>query len=145
MADSFDLRKLFYVADEIVDFIELHIRRKGVLGEFANWRKLVDVSVGLYLMVWHNDPVYVGRAVQVGRGLRTRIADYIRKSQSGRKTEAGRWINRHRNEIVVSVFPIGENLECASLTRLFEVLLINRLHPPLNITRLRHEFIKDHP
>ena len=95
-------------------------------------------------MEWHNDPVYVGRAVQVGRGLRTRLADYVRRSESGRKNEAGRWINRHRNEIVVSVFPIGGNFECASLTRLFEVLLINRLHPPLNITRLRQEFIQDH-
>ena len=128
---KFDMQKCLR---RCIDDNPLDLRWEGpfLLGEIEKHPKLIKRMVGVYRFyrkgirrVW-----YIGRAVEYKNGgLRKRLRDYVRKSDSARKSGIGPQAYRDRSQIQVWVMYVGDDLKAVLITRLLEWLLIRRLKP----------------
>lgn len=93
-------------------------------------------SVGLYRHTIGGETMYVGRALELHNGgLRKRLSDYRRQSNSARTHTSGRTVNEHLNDIVTYVLVVGDDEEAVEVTRKLEMRFIARYNPPWNKIR----------
>lgn len=77
--------------------------------------------VGLYRHVVKGKTMYIGRAIELNNGgLRKRLSDYRRKSNSARKHSSGRTINEHLEEITTYILVVGDTEEAVIETKMLE-------------------------
>jgi hypothetical protein len=90
----------------------------GLASDLSGYRK----KVGHYRMTKQSgDVVYVGRATEHKKGgLKKRLTDYTRRSDSGRKHKSGQQIYENRENLTVEVFVMGEGVEAARVAKQFE-------------------------
>lgn len=99
----------------------------------ANLSPLNNV-VGLYKHVVKGEVKYIGRATEWNNGgLRKRLSDYRRGSDSARKHSSGRAINENLSEITTYVLIVGSDAEAAAKTKYLEPLFIDYYAPEWNI------------
>ena len=93
-------------------------QRLGVLKGVA---KTAPCDVGLYRATLRQQIVYVGVATEhENRGLRKRLTDYVRESDSGRKNKAGRCLHRHADVLCIDVLTTGTDSHAAESARRLE-------------------------
>ena len=91
-------------------------------------------TIGLYRAFLGNKVVYVGRAVEFGNGgLSKRLNDYVRNSNSGRKSAAGCKMFAYRNLLNIEVLEVGSQKEDVALVKLLERIYIYDLTPEWNV------------
>lgn len=99
-------------------------------GDFGAHRK----SVGLYRAILGDKVMYIGKACEhANGGLRKRLADYTRQSDSARKTGAGPLMHSSRNDIDISLLVTGEDGDAARIAEQLERAFIERYSPPWNL------------
>jgi len=87
-------------------------------------------SVGLYRAKLGSDVVYLGRAVEYNNGgLRKRLSDYRRASDSSRKHKSGQKMYDHRRKLQIEIIVTGNDIEGAEIAKELEKEMI-KLHAP---------------
>ena len=89
--------------------------------------------VGLYRHVVHGKTKYLGRALELyNGGIRKRLSDYRRDSDSARKHTSGRIIHENLSDITTYVLVVGDNEEAVSVTKSLEPAFISKYNPEWN-------------
>ena len=90
-------------------------------------------SVGLYKHVVAGKIKYIGRATEYNNGgLRKRLSDYRRESNSAREHTSGTIINEHIDEIETYVLVVGTDKEAVEITKKLEPMFIKKYSPEWN-------------
>ncbi len=107
----------------------------GLASDLSDYRD----KVGLYRMKNQaGDVVYVGRAVEHDNGgLRKRLRDYTRDSDTGRKHKSGQQIYANRENLTVEVLVVGNDAAAAALVKQFEPDAIREDKPLWNNHHLK--------
>lgn len=93
-------------------------QRLGILREVA---QTAPCEVGLYRAKLQEQIVYVGVASEYeNRGLRKRLTDYVRESDSGRRNKAGRCLHRHAHVLEIDILTTGADSRAAEIARRLE-------------------------
>lgn len=99
----------------------------------ANLSQYSD-CVGLYRHEVNKKVMYVGRAVEWNNGgLRKRLSDYRRDSDSGRKHQSGQTINKNLDNIITYVLVVGKDEKAVEITKKLERLYIAKYAPAWNM------------
>lgn len=89
--------------------------------------------VGLYRAKMNGKIMYIGKATEYSNGgLRKRLSDYIRDSDSSRKHASGQLMHKHSQVLSIDILITGEDGEAAQIANKLEVLLIGKHQPPWN-------------
>ncbi len=89
--------------------------------------------VGLYRAKLNGKVVYIGRAVEYNNGgLRKRLTDYVRRSESSRGTNSSHNMNTYKDQLYIEVLLIGTDEEAAQITKALEPMLIGKYRPNWN-------------
>lgn len=89
--------------------------------------------VGLYRATLRGQVVYIGRAVEYSNGgLRKRLSDYTRASDSSRKHRSGQLMHEHADELQIEILKTGTDAEAAEVAVKLERYFIGRYSPPWN-------------
>ena len=105
---------------------------------YIGYLKNADLSpynhcVGLYRHVVNGTTKYVGRAIELNNGgVRKRLSDYRRDSDSARKHASGRTIHEHIDEIETYILVVGDTQEAVETTRKLEGVFVRRYNPEWN-------------
>ena len=97
--------------------------------------------IGVYMFILNDDIVYVGRAVEKGKGLAKRLCDYVRASNSARNFNGGRLANKYAKKILIRWIAC-EDAACA---KLIELYCIETLHPAWNTRDGLRRWYEDFP
>ena len=90
-------------------------------------------SIGLYRAKLGGKIVYVGRAVEFSNGgLRKRLSDYTRSSDSGRKHQSGQLMNQHANQLSIDILIVGGDSSSVNVTKKLEQYFIGTHSPEWN-------------
>lgn len=90
----------------------------------------LSCSVGLYRAKLGSKIVYIGRAVEHSNGgLRKRLSDYTRDSDSSRKHASGQLMNKHASELQMEVLVTGDDERAAEVAKRLEQYFIG-IHSP---------------
>jgi len=90
-------------------------------------------SVGLYRAKLGGKVVYIGRAVEYSNGgLRKRLSDYTRDSDSARKHKSGQLMNQHSSELSIDVLITGSDSGAVSIAKKLEQYFIGSSSPEWN-------------
>jgi hypothetical protein len=91
-------------------------------------------SVGLYRADMGGQVAYIGRAIEWNNGgLRKRLRDYTRDSDSSRGHGSGRLMNQHASDLSISVLVVGSDEHAAEITRKLEIMMIGLHQPRWNV------------
>jgi hypothetical protein len=91
-------------------------------------------SVGLYRARLQGRIVYIGRAIEYSNGgLRKRLSDYRRKSNSGRTHGSGQKMNANNAELKIEVLITGGDSEAAGIAKKLEPLMVGKHQPEWNV------------
>jgi hypothetical protein len=91
--------------------------------------------VGLYRAVQSGQVMFIGQATEHrNRGLYKRLADFRRKSPSGRRHHAGELIHENMNHLRLEVLITGSDVAAAKIARQLRTPLIKRHAPPWNVS-----------
>lgn len=94
-------------------------------------------SVGLYKAELGSKIMYIGRAIEFSNGgIRKRLSDYTRESDSARKHTSGRLMHANASELQISIIVVGCDEDAAGATRKLEQYFIGLYSPEWN-KRLR--------
>jgi hypothetical protein len=89
--------------------------------------------VGLYKAELGGKVMYIGRAVEYSNGgIRKRLSDYTRESDSARKHTSGKLIHANAAELKISILLVGTDEEAAEATRKLERYFIGKYSPEWN-------------
>jgi len=90
--------------------------------------------VGLYKAVLNGKIVYIGRAVEYNNGgLKKRLADYTRDSDSARKHKSGQLMHQNASDLKMYIMITGSDSDAANRARKLETEMINRYRPEWNV------------
>jgi len=90
-------------------------------------------SVGLYRASLNGEVVYIGRAVEYNNGgLRKRLSDYTRASDTGRKHRSGQHMHKHAHELQMDILVTGSDAEAAKLAKKLEPQFVRLYRPKWN-------------
>lgn len=90
--------------------------------------------VGLYKAVMNEKIVYIGRAIEYNNGgLKKRLADYTRESDSSRKHKSGQLMNQNASNLKIYIMITGSDSQASDRARELEVEMINRYRPEWNV------------
>ncbi len=104
------------------------------LGTLSQKKFMSYKSIGLYKAILNNEIIYIGRAVEFNNGgLSKRLNDYVRNSNSGRKSSAGCKMFAYRNLLNIEILEVGCRKEDVALVKLLERVYIYDLNPKWNI------------
>lgn len=96
-------------------------RRWQPLGVLQDVAGIAPCDVGLYRAKLQGRIVYVGKAIEYkNRGLRKRLSDYVRESDSGRKNKAGQYLHEHAHVLKIDILITGTDLRAAESARRLE-------------------------
>jgi hypothetical protein len=105
-------------------------QRVGTLN--ADFSHLSHVA-GLYRAQFAGKIVYIGRAVEWSNGgLRKRLRNYTRDSDSSRHHGSGRLMNKRASELLISVLIVGSDENAADITMRLEQWMIGKHQPEWN-------------
>lgn len=108
-------------------------RSIGMLRNVQGNISYLNKSVGLYRAKLNGKVVYIGRAIEYNNGgLRKRLTDYVRSSESSRGTNSSNNMNTYKDNLYIDVLIVGENEEAANLTRKLEIMMIGKYRPQWN-------------
>lgn len=89
--------------------------------------------VGLYKAELGGNVMYIGRAVEYSNGgIRKRLSDYTRESDSARKHTSGKLMHANAAELKISILLVGTDEEAAEATRKLERYFIGKYSPEWN-------------
>lgn len=89
--------------------------------------------VGLYRHTIDGKTMYVGRAIELyNGGLRKRLSDYRRESDSARKNKSAKMINDNLSHIITYILVLGDTPEAIDLAKKLEGEFIVKYNPPWN-------------
>lgn len=106
--------------------------------QYIGYLDSIDLSpyssyVGLYKAELDGKVMYVGRAVEYSNGgIRKRLSDYTRESDSARKHTSGRLMHAHAADLEIYVLLVGRDEEAAEATRKLERYFIGKYSPEWN-------------
>jgi len=106
--------------------------------QYAGCLDSIDLSpyssyVGLYKAELDGKVMYVGRAIEYSNGgIRKRLSDYTRESDSARKHTSGRLMHAHAADLEIYVLLVGRDEEAAGTTRKLERYFIGKYSPEWN-------------
>src|SRR5574344_2001662 len=90
-------------------------------------------SVGLYRAKLEGRGVYIGRAVEYSNGgMRKRLSDYRRDSDSARKHRSGQLMNQNASQLSIDVLITGSNAEAVAVAKKLERYFIGTHSPEWN-------------
>lgn len=90
-------------------------------------------SVGLYRARLAGEIVYIGRAVEYSNGgLRKRLSDYTRASDSSRTHNSGKLMNAHSSALTIDILITGGDQDAADVARKLEAYFIGKYKPQWN-------------
>ena len=90
-------------------------------------------DIGLYRAILDGVVVYIGKATELHNGgLRKRLRDYTRLSQSARNYQAGSLMHKHKNEIIIEIILFERDLKSIPAIEAMEKELINKMKPAWN-------------
>jgi len=89
--------------------------------------------VGLYKAELGSKVMYIGRAVEYSNGgIRKRLSDYTRESDSARKHSSGQLMNTNASSLKISILVVGRDEDAAMATKQLERYFIGRYSPEWN-------------
>lgn len=92
-------------------------------------------TVGLYRAILNGQIVYIGKGREhANGGLRKRLRDYTRSSDSARRTGAGPRMWENRDGILIELLITGADRAAAFVADQIEGIFIERYDPPWNVT-----------
>lgn len=95
--------------------------------------KPYNKSVGLYYHKIEGKIIYLGRATELNNGgLRKRLSDYRRESDSARNYRAGILINQNLEDVITYILIVGNDDEAVNITKDLEGKFIERYKPEYN-------------
>lgn len=106
--------------------------------QYAGRLDSIDLSpyssyVGLYKAELDGKVMYVGRAIEYSNGgIRKRLSDYTRESDSARKHTSGRLMHAHAADLEIYVLLVGRDEEAVEATRKLERYFIGKYSPEWN-------------
>ncbi|NLH92731.1 MAG: hypothetical protein GX466_00690 [Candidatus Cloacimonetes bacterium] len=106
--------------------------------QYVGYLDSIDLSpyssyVGLYKAELDGKVMYVGRAVEYSNGgIRKRLSDYTRESDSARKHTSGRLMHAHAADLEIYVLLVGRDEEATEATRKLERYFIGKYSPEWN-------------
>lgn len=104
------------------------------VGTLSQKKFMLYKTIGLYKAILNNEVVYIGRAVEFSNGgLSKRLNDYVRNSNSGRKSAAGCKMHAYRGLLNIEILEIGDDENDVALVKLLERIYIYDLKPKWNI------------
>lgn len=90
-------------------------------------------SVGLYRAKLRGEVVYIGRAVEYSNGgLRKRLSDYTRESDSSRKHASGQLMNEHASQLSIDILITGSDQDAVDAAKKLEQYFIGTYRPAWN-------------
>lgn len=90
--------------------------------------------VGLYKAVLDGSIVYVGRAIEYNNGgLKKRLADYTRESDSSRKHKSGQLMHQNASNLKIYIMITGSDSTASDRARELEIEMINKYRPAWNV------------
>lgn len=90
-------------------------------------------SVGLYKAEMNGEVMYVGRAIEYSNGgIRKRLSDYTRDSDSARKHTSGRMMHANASDLSIYILVVGSDASAAEATRKLERYFIAKYSPKWN-------------
>lgn len=105
---------------------------------YAGYLDSIDLSpystyVGLYKAELGSKIMYIGRAIEFSNGgIRKRLSDYTRESDSARKHSSGQLMHANAADLKISVLLVGKDEEAAEATRKLERYFIGKYSPEWN-------------
>ena len=128
---------------------EIIIGHKRLAEWDKEWKpigKLADINLGIlkgkygvYRGILNYKIVYLGVASEYKKGLKKRLNDYIRKSDSGRNFDAGRKMHKHKNEIDIEIIYVGDDNLSSIISCMLECPMIAKHDPRWNRSKSRQE------
>jgi hypothetical protein len=101
----------------------------GILENLEN----ITNSVGIYRARLNGEIVYIGRAIEYDNGgLRKRLSDYTRKSDSARTHESGQNMHQNANSLHIEIKITGTDENAANVARKLEQYFIGKDSPAWN-------------
>lgn len=106
--------------------------------QYAGRLDSIDLSryssyVGLYKAELNGRVMYVGRAIEYSNGgIRKRLSDYTRESDSARKHTSGRLMHANASDLEIYLLLVGTDEEAAQATRQLERYFIGKYSPEWN-------------
>ena len=106
--------------------------------QYAGRLSSMDLSpyssyVGLYKAELNGRVMYVGRAIEYSNGgIRKRLSDYTRDSDSARKHTSGRLMHANAADLEIYLLLVGHDEEAAAATRKLERYFIGKYSPEWN-------------
>ena len=87
----------------------------------------------IYRAKLRGEIVYIGRAVEYSNGgLRKRLSDYTRESDSSRKHTSGQLMNEHASQLSIDILITGSNPEAVDAAKQLEQYFIGTYRPAWN-------------
>ncbi len=123
---------------EIPTYAGRTIRQWENSWQHAGYLDRIDLSpyssyVGLYKAELGGKVMYVGRAIEYSNGgIRKRLSDYTRQSDSARKHTSGRLMHANASDLRISLLVVGQDREAAEATRILERYFIRKYSPEWN-------------
>ena len=106
-------------------------------GDFNIRQSSVNKTVGLFRAVDGNDTMAIGQATEFENGgLRKRISDFRRKSDSNRKGFMGEYIRDNIKTLKLFVLCVGHDEEAAEVTKELREFMKKLYNPPKNASEL---------
>jgi hypothetical protein len=91
-------------------------------------------QIGLFRTRLGKVVTYLGCATEgKGRGLRKRLADFVRPSENGRRHHAGKLIYEHRDQVQVEVLIVGEDYRAGIIATQLKTALLAQGRPAWNV------------
>lgn len=106
--------------------------------QYAGYLDSIDLSryssyVGLYKAVLDGEVMYVGRAIEYSNGgIRKRLSDYTRDSDSARKHTSGRLMHANASDLKIYLLLVGTDEEAVAATKQLERYFIGKYSPAWN-------------
>lgn len=121
------------IGGKTVDQWDAYWRPLGMLKDVQGNISHLNKSVGLYRAKLNGKVVYIGRAIEFNNGgLRKRLTDYVRQSESSRGTNSSNNMNTYKDRLYIDVLVVGEGEQAAQVTKVLEPMMIGKYRPEWN-------------
>ena len=98
--------------------------------DFAKYNR----DIGVYRAILGNEVVYIGKATELENGgLRKRLRDYTRSSDSARNYPSGRMLHQHKDEVRIELLLFERTVASKLAIDRLEAQLIAEIAPKWNL------------
>jgi len=100
---------------------------------FRETQKELTGLLGLYRAILDDQTKYIGESVQINEGLKKRLRDYSRKSDSSRDHYGAERIFENRDKVECEILVIGVDDDAVGATQELKALMIALYEPQWNV------------